>query len=154
MSAEVTARVLKYLFADLSPHLSSGVGVKVTPHRKWTIVQRADVGSEDFHGIQTTVIRDDQGRPVSGEGSGVTVRNLAPSLPLIPRSVRRQIAAKHALDILLGLVHPQPHKDGFSRSVDYGILTEERENGVVLSYQLPGSDTRVELKPLPRELFE
>ena len=129
MSVERTARVLNYLFADLKSQLPPGAGIQLTPHRKWTTVQRADDGSQDLHGIQTMVTRNDQGRPVSGSGSGVTVRDLGPSLRLIPAGARRQLAAKQALDILLELFYPQPHKDGFSKGADYGILTEDRESG-------------------------
>jgi hypothetical protein len=100
------------------------------------------------------VARDHQGRPVGGSGSSVTVRDLGRSSRLIPVGVRRQLAAKRALNILLELFYHQPHKDGFSKGTDYGVLTEDRESGVVVSYVLPGSDSRVELKPLPRELFE
>jgi hypothetical protein len=157
MSADVTARVLNYLVADLRQHLPSGVGIRVTAHTKWTTVQRADDGSEDFHGLQTQVVRDDRGRPTGGQSRGVAVRNLGPSLPLIPRSARRQMAAKHALDILLGLAYPQPQLQGdgfrFSRSTDYGVLTADGPSGVVVSYHRPGSDERVELTPLPQELF-
>jgi hypothetical protein len=153
VSAEVTARVLNYVLADLKPHLPGGVGIKVTSYPKWTTVQRADEGSQDFHGVQIKTGRDEQGRPI-GESSGVTVRNLAPSLPLIPRSARRQIAAKHALDILLGLAYPQAHKDGFRKSTDYGIVTADHPRGVMVSYQLPGTELRIELNPLPEELFD
>jgi hypothetical protein len=154
VSAEVTARVLNYLLADLAPHLPPDVGIKVTPYAKWTTVQRADAGSQDIHGIQTKITRDGDGRPVSGTGRGASVRKLAPSLPFIPRGVRRQIAAKTALGILLDLAYPKSHTDGFSRSTDYSVLTQDTRSGVTVSYQLPGSDARVALKPLPRELFE
>jgi hypothetical protein len=99
-------------------------------------------------------MRDDQRRPVSDVSSGITVRNLAPSIPLIPRSVRRHIAAKNALDILLGLLYPEPTKAGFSEGTDYEILASDNPSSVVVSYQLPGTDLRVELKPLPHELFD
>jgi hypothetical protein len=154
MSAEVTARVLNYLFADLKPHLPSEAGIKVTALKKWTAVQRADEGSIDLHGLQHNITRDAEGRPTGGSSSALIVRNLAPSFPLIPRSVRRQIATKHALDILLGLVYPEPSKNGFSKSTDYGIVTSDHPSGVVVSYKLSGSEPRVELKPLPHELFD
>jgi hypothetical protein len=154
MSEEVTLRLLNYLIADLAPHLPDGVGFRVTAHKKWTTVQRADEGSQDFFGVQTKIDRDAQGRPIGGHSGGAAVRNLVPSLPLIPRSTRRQIAAKSGLDILLGLAYHQPRKDGLSKGTDFGILTADRQSGVVVSYQLPGSDKRVELKPMPRELFE
>jgi hypothetical protein len=108
----------------------------------------------DFHGIQYKVERDDQGRPTGGSHSGVTVGKLAPSAPWIPRSARRQIAAKSALDTLLEIFYPAPFAPGFHKSTDYRILSEDRPTGVVLSYQLPGSDTRVELRTLPHELFD
>jgi hypothetical protein len=158
VSEEVTVRLLNYLLADLKPHLPTDVGIKVTGHAKWTTVQRADGGPQDFYGLQTKIDRDDLGRPIGGHGSGVAIRDLVSSLLLIPRSAPRQIAVKSGLSALLDLAYPQPkpQEDGFSftRSADYGIATSDSPNRVLVSYQVPGSDERIELKRLPRELFE
>lgn len=151
-----TARVLEAVFEQLRPHLAPGAGIKVSPRKKWTIVQRADSGSEDVGGLVVNVSqRDERGRLLSTDSSGVSVRGgLGPWMPFLPRSLRRRLAAQNALETLLGLFYEPDQGAGFHRSVNCAVNATASGGGISLSYTMPGTSEAITLRPLPEDLFE
>jgi hypothetical protein len=155
MDTGAAARAIEAVFQELRPHLPDGAGIQLSPRRKWTVVQRADSGSENVMGLFVHVDEQDvQTAPASQLSSAQFVRGLGPWVPFLPRRLRRRLTAQSTLDLLLRIFYdPQP-EDGFHRSVQYSVKSSLGKNGITLSYTLPGSSSEVGLRPLPEALFK
>lgn len=153
MDTHGTARAIDAVFEALRPHLPRGAGIKVSPRRKWTIVQRADSGSEDVGGLVVQMTWDERGRPSSAHSSGLSLRGLGPPVPFLPRALRRRLTAQEALETLLEMFYDPDQGNGFHRSINYAVKATAVDGSVTLSYTLPGTSEAVTLRPLPDELF-
>jgi hypothetical protein len=142
-------RLLTHVLAAIGPHLPPGVHIKLTPHRRWTTLQRADDGSIDVGPlVMTTGYR---GLPASS--SGIVVRALGAWIPFLPRGLRRRLAAQNAAETLLDLAY-QGHDTRSGQVPDMGVRAVTRANGVTVSYTPPDHpDERIDLDPIPFELL-
>jgi hypothetical protein len=134
----------------LQPHLPPGVHVKLTPHTRWTTIQRADDGSTDIDGIHVNV--DEDARTFSASGSAV--RGLGAWIPFLPPALRRRLAAQDAITTIVSVAFA-----GLDAKLPFIIdgLTVEVSStpeGVVGMYRLPdGSNSPVTLPPIPYGLL-
>lgn len=138
-------RLLTHVLAEIEPHLPTGVHIKITPHRRWTTLQRSDDGSINVGPLVMST--DEHGLPKSSRGIGV--RGLGAWIPFLPGDLRRRLAAQDAAATLLDLAYEDP--DRHSGDVpDMSVHATTTANGVTISYIPPDRPTeRIELDSIP-----
>jgi hypothetical protein len=169
MSAAATAQLLNDVLVRLRPHLPEGVDVEITPHGKWTSLQRVDVGSIKLGPLSMKVSSDGSGRPVAGTIAARAVRSLRPWVPFLPRGRRQRLTAQCAVEVLLDVAydpsggarseHGDSASDGWRFSfkdqadIRFAVKAVTRSTGVAVSFRPPTSQARVELTPIPFDLL-
>lgn len=146
---EPAYRLLTHILREAEPHLPAGVHIKITPHRRWTTLQRADDRSINGGPLITTT--DERGRPRGSRACGV--RGLGAWIPFLPRGLSRRITAQDAAEVVLELAYYDFDTRTDHRS-DLRIRAETHPDGVIVSYSPPDhAQERVALGPIPNALL-
>jgi hypothetical protein len=136
-------RLLEHVLAELEPHLPEGVHIEITPHRRWTTVQRsADAGPVTADGAD-----------LSPSSYSIGVRALGTGLPVFPLDIRRRLAAQDAVETLLDVAYANLGSRTHD-APDMLVRAATHADGVLVSYTAPERPTdRVELGPIPFALL-